>query len=213
MIERGGSTTARLIPVGHYLGPLFPGGDAPPSGYRLRLGSSTVEVLEPAIRAWILTHQEPAEASEPWSRTSLAAATTGEAVDTLFVAGLLVEVQVGSGDAVAFAKAHRLRGLMLCVGRDPDAPDVTLLGLPGEPAVALSWAGYQTWHHGHRAPNLWTACAAIAATRADPVTPAGVLREMLGGGLGDLLACGAAYLDAAGVEAGTRVDTAGALAA
>jgi hypothetical protein len=197
--------TVLLIPVGHFLGPLFPGGDARPSGYRLRLGSSTVEVSEPAIRAWLLTHQEPAEGSEPWTAASLAAETTRDAVDELFANGVLAEVGVGTGDSVRFAKTHRLRALMLCVGSDPDVPDVTLLGLPGEPAVALSWAGYQTWHHGHRATNLWTACAAIAATRADPVTAAGVLREMLGGGIGDLLACGAAYLDAADLAPGTGV--------
>ncbi len=199
--------SARLVPVGHYLGPFF-AGSGQPSGYRLRLGSSTVEVPEPAIRAWILTHQEPPEGSEPWTAASLAAATTRAAVDELFATGTLVEVNAGTGDAVGFAKAHRLRGLMLCVGSAPDEPEVTLLGLPGEPAVALSWAGYQTWHHGHRAPSLWAACAAIAATRADAMTPAGVLREMLGGGIGDLLACGAAYLDVAEVTAAGAVQAA-----
>lgn len=193
--------TMLLIPVGHHLGPLFSGGDVLPVTYRLRLGPSTVEVSEPAIRAWLLAHRAAADAADPWSRASLAAATTADAVVELFTAGLLVEVQAGTGDAVAFARRHRLRGLMLCVGRDSDQPDVTFLGVSDEPVVALSRAGYQTWHQGHRAPDLWTACAAIAATRPDPVTPAGVLREMLGGGLRDLLACGAAYLDAADLDA------------
>lgn len=198
--------TALLFPVGHYLGPHFSAGAEEPVGFRVRLGPSLRWLgSEPELVAWSTAHGlgELAD-DEPMTRESLIAnAQRLTDLDiTAAVAGLvdrrlLVEVDPASSEATAgFAKGYRLRALMLALGRDPEEPDAVLLGVAGQPAVALSELGYAMWRSGQHTPTLWDACHAVA--EADPAVtdPDTLLTELLGE-LHGLLGAGVAYLDAA----------------
>lgn len=194
-----------VFPVGHYLGPQYRAPDEPPVGHRVRLSPSLRWLgTEPELLAWMFAHGlGELTDDEPWTRPALVAhaqqladVDVAEAVERLVERRLLVEVDPAGAEAPGFAKSHRLRGLMLALGRDPDEPDAVLLGVAGAPVVALSELGHAVWHAGQSAPTLWDACHAVA--EADPeITDAGILLPELLSELHGLLGAGVAYLDAA----------------
>ena len=193
--------TELLFPVGHYLGPHFPAGADRPAGHRVRLGPSLRWLAgEPELLAWTLAHGlgELADPDQPWDRAAvialgweLAGTDLTGAVAGLVERRLLVEVDPAAAGAAGFARAHRLRALMLALGADPEEPDAVLLGAAGEPAVALSARGHAFWAAGQHAPDLWQTCRAVAGG-----DPPDLLDELLGE-LHGLLGAGTAYLDAA----------------
>ena len=193
-------TGRRILPLGHYLGPWHRAPGAPAQCHRVRVGREPRRLFsDEQFLAWVFAHGIPEELdADPWTRASVqerGRQATGlelsEAVDDLLAEGLLVEVGPEEADAAAFAAAHRLRGLKLGLGEDPAAPDGVLLGVPGQPAVAVSRFGYDVWLWGQRTPTLWSACERIAQARAAEVLPE--LIETLH----PLLATAVAYLDVA----------------
>lgn len=177
-----------VFPIGHYLGAHFKAGSEEPVGHRVRLGPSLRWLsTEPELLAWMFAHGlgELGD-GEPLTRESLigqawdlADTDLTEAVAALLERRLLIEV---GDDAAGFAKSHRLRPLMLSLGREEGE---VLLGVAGEPIVALSEPGYAVWRAAHHTSNLWDTCQTAAAELPELVD------ELHG-----LLGAGVAYLDA-----------------
>jgi hypothetical protein len=208
--------TELLFPVGHYLGAHYRGAAGQPTGHRVRLGPSLRWLgTESELLAWTFAHGlgESADQDQPWDRTTMieyAHWLTGtdltEAVTGLVARKLLVEVDPDDGvGADGFARSYQLRALMLALGRDPDEPDSVLLGVAGEPAVALSEFGHAVWQTSQRSPSLWDTCQAVAGSDPASADPEPLLPELLGE-LHGLLGAGVAYLDAAEGESHAGVE-------
>lgn len=177
-----------IFPIGHYLGAHFRAGSEEPVGHRVRLGPSLRWLgVEPELLAWMFAHGlGELSDDEPVTRETLigygwdwAGTDLTEAVAALLDRRLLIDVD---DDPAGFAKAHRLRPLMLSLGREDGE---VLLGIAGEPMVALSEPGYAIWRAAQHAPTLWDACQAAGAELPE------LLEELHG-----LLGAGVAYLDA-----------------
>lgn len=190
--------TSLVFPVGHYLGPHFSESGSTAGRHRVRVGPSLRWLgSEPELVAWSLAHGIAELADDrPWTRAvlvewgwQLADTDLTGPVAGLVDRRLLVEVDPAGTEAAEFAKAHRLRALMLALGRDPDEPAEVILGVAGEPAVALSELGYEVWQASQLVPTLWDACQAAGS----PLTE--LLSELHG-----LLAAGVAYLDTVEAE-------------
>jgi hypothetical protein len=199
--------SALVFPVGHYLGPHYPAGAEradEPVGHRVRLGPSLRWLgTRQELMAWTLAHgAEELPGDAPWTRPVLAAHAwqladidISDAIDGLIERRLLVEVDPAGEAAAGFAKSHRLRALMLALGRDPDDPGAVLLGTAGQPAVAVSEFGHAVWRAAQQASTLWDACHSIAESDPAVADAAAFLPELLSE-LHGLLGAGVAYLDA-----------------
>jgi hypothetical protein len=191
----------RIFSVGHYLGPYHrPGGGR--VEHRVRVGRALHHLRsDQHLLAWMYGHGVGEFASdEPWTRESLvdrarllADEDLAAEVAELVSGGLMVEVSAEGGRA--FAERYRLRGLMMCLGPDPDAPDEFLLGLPNRPAIGMTPLGRRAWLTAQHAPALWSACLTMAEREPEHDALA-VVNELLAE-LIAWLGAGVAYLDVA----------------
>lgn len=197
---------ALIFPVGHYLGENHPG-----ATHVVRIGRRQYELESgDQLAMWALAHgvpSGPASASEAaWTRTTaeavaraggISAATT--ALDDLLGRDLLVEVVPGTPEAGEFARACRVRPLLVGSGEHPTASGQYGLGaVPANPTARVDGFTYQLWMWGHVHDSLWHACETFARAEpdSDDANAEPVLDRLLPA-LQVLLTHGAAYLDEA----------------
>jgi hypothetical protein len=205
-----------LFPLGHYLGPFFPGPGADPDGHRVRVGHEVVTLFsDTEFTVWALAHGLPgstgstgssgATGDGPWTRESVEAAVreragadSGAAVDELLREGVLVEVRAGAADPVEFGRRHRFRSLLVGLGASREQPDRFHIGLTGRPLATVDSLAFELWEWAPLHPTLWAAWQAAAAVE----TALGGTEPVVDGALDRLqvlLAAGCGYLDVAHV--------------
>lgn len=202
-----------VLPVGHYLGPVHPARDTPPSHHAVRIGWEQARLAnQDQLDVWLLAHGVPAQLDQqPWTRESLlrTADETGvgnpdAALADLLGRRLVIEVALDEDSALTLARTYRLLPLLVGLGTGPGEP-LDVIGIPGllmalraEPRV------FELWQWAHLWPDLWSACAAVAEASADSAD-AGLSADRLDddglvsfgfGAAQTLIAHGAAYLDA-----------------
>ncbi|MEE6258881.1 hypothetical protein [Plantactinospora sonchi] len=196
-----------LFPVGHYLGAVYPGAEEPPAYHRLRVGDSVVRLFsEEEFGLWVLAHGLPGRpVDQPWTLAALAESVRRRdgrdvtpLLHELLAEGALAEVTPGTGDAVAFAHAHRFRSLLTGLGMSPDDPERFLLGLLGRPLAMVDEPTYELWQWAPLHASIWDVCRALAEVDPGPGGRPGDpelrLTEVLGR-LQVLIASSAGYLD------------------
>jgi hypothetical protein len=199
---------AWVFPIGHYLGPFFPGQGAPMDSHRIRVGQSLTQLFaEEEFAVWAFAHGLP-DRTGPWTRQEIEAAVqesgdTGTAagvIDDLIESGALAEVTAGTAAAVAFARSHRFEALLCGLGESDEQPDAFHLGLIGQPLATVDELAFDIWQWAPLRASVWATCEALATVdaimsggQADPEAMlAPVLRR-----IHTLLSHGAAYLDLA----------------
>jgi len=202
---------AIVLPIGHYHGAAHPGGGLPASYHLVRMGWEPVPLDdEGALDVWGFAHGLPAELERTgvWGRAEVLTAA-GEAgieeaeqvLDGLLDRGLVVELEPGTDEARDFARYHRVRPLLLGLGRPP-GETLDGLGVPGlTTALRAAPRVIEIWEWAHLWPDLWSACEGLAeaardtgSTEKSETDPGEVLVFALGA-LQTLVAHGAAYLD------------------
>jgi hypothetical protein len=203
-----------VLPVGHFLGPVFSAPDqTEPAGFEVRIADE-VESLDSSYgQVWGLAHGNPGDPEHPTrDRAGLEsdAAEAGVAdpaavVDGLLQRGLLAQLEPAGAAARSFAEQYNLFPLALGLGNTAERQDMFSLGMPEARRVVVGSHAYWLWRTAHRHRTLWDACENLGA-RPDPA-------ELLSGFLAMvpvLLAGSCAYLDrvapAAGPAAGSAVD-------
>ena len=195
-----------VFPVGHYLGPFFPGRDAAPGGHRVRVGHEVVTLFtETEFAVWALAHGLPG-AAEParWTRRSIEnavrernGAEAGGVVADLLRDGVLVEVGAGATDPEVFGRRYRFRGLLVGLGASRERPGTFHIGLTGRPPLAtVDGPAFEFWEWAPLHATVWDAWQAMAAVEttlggAEPVVDEALDR------LQALLTSGCGYLDLA----------------
>jgi hypothetical protein len=214
-----------LLPVGHYLGPVYPGRDAPPSFHVVRLGWQQLRLSDPEhLETWLLCHGEPDRATQDRANQDRTGgerdATVGTrsavlmtaaerdvadaepALEDLLDQGLVVEVTPDDAESVTrFARSHRLQPLLTGIGHDQEHP-LDMIGIAGL-VVALEAMPrvFEVWQWAHLWPDLWSAGQALAGAAAgQPDSPRSETDpdEVLAfvvGAVHTLVRHGAAYLD------------------
>jgi hypothetical protein len=211
---------AWVLPVGHYLGPYFPGPGTPMECHRVRLGNEIVKLANDAeLLVWALAHGLPGavphDSDRVWTRAAVTAVASqrGDAdltdtFDSLVSVGALVEVGPDAVDPAVFARRHRFQPLLSGLGVGPSRPDRVMIGLIGEePAAVVTVQVFELWQWAPRAGSLWelgqyrAAAASVLGDRDDGVP--GLLRR-----LHTLLAAGCGYLDLSAEAAASESTTA-----
>ncbi len=198
-----------VFPVGHYLGPFYPGENAPLKHHIVRVGWGTPKLPDDDhMSLWALSHGMSSRIGTiPWTRRAVEDAAHEAGMndpapifDTLLKLGVVVEL----GDPMEFAKRYRMQALMVGLGNTPDDPLHCGIGLPGvAPAVVVPLETYQLWEWGHLGNSLWHSCELLADVARETLPafpeeadPAYVLDRAIGG-LRTLIAHNVAYLDVA----------------
>jgi hypothetical protein len=196
-----------LFPLGHYLGPFFPGPGADLDGHRVRVGHEVVTLYgDTEFTVWALAHGLPGSSGDgPWTKESVETAVreqtgadAGSAVDELLRAGVLVEVGDGAADPIEFGRRHRFRSLLVGLGASREQPDRFHIGLTGRPLATVDGRAFEFWEWAPLHPTLWAAWQAAAAVE----TALGGTEPVVDGALDRLqvlLAAGCGYLDVATV--------------
>jgi hypothetical protein len=194
-----------VFPVGHYLGPFFPGQGAELDGHRVRLGHEIVSLLSATeFAVWALAHGLPGSVrTARWTRGSVEAAVreqagadSGGTVADLLRDGVLVEVGTGATDPVVFARRYRFRALLAGLGASHERPDRFHIGLTGQPLATVDGPAFEFWEWAPLHATVWDAWQAAAAVEtalggAEPVVDEALDRLQV------LLAAGCGYLDLA----------------
>jgi hypothetical protein len=194
-----------VFPVGHYLGPFFPGRGAELDGHRVRLGHEIVSLSSPTeFPVWALAHGLPGTIrTARWTRRSVEAAVrdrTGAGCDgvvaDLLRDGVLVEVGAGATDPVVFARRYRFRALLVGLGASRERPELFHIGLTGRPLATVDSLAFEFWEWAPLHATVWDAWQAAAAVEttlggAEPVVDEALDRLQV------LLAAGCGYLDLA----------------
>jgi hypothetical protein len=200
-----------VFPVGHYLGPFYPGRDADPGGHRVRVGHEVVTLFtETEFAVWTLAHGLPeaagAAGSVRWTRRSIETAVrqqngaeAGGVVGDLLRDGVLVEVGPGATEPAAFARRYRFRGLLFGLGASRERPGTFHIGLVGRPLATVDGPAFEFWEWAPLHATIWDAWQAAAAVEtalggAEPVADEALDR------LQTLLTAGCGYLDLAADE-------------
>ncbi len=212
-----GSDQALIFPVGHYLGPFYPGAGAELRHHGVRIGTNLYRLdTDQELAVWGFAHGVAGQFGPPtrWTRAAVESAHGGGAetaatLDRLLERELVVEVMPGTPDAAEFAGDVRLRALLMGTGHSAQHPGFYGIGpLPNETAVLVPAELFELWEWGPGFDDLWAACELFAAVNRDagatdasrPAEPAAVLDALLPQ-LHVLLAAGAAYLDEAAEKA------------
>ncbi len=188
-----------LLPIGHSLGVSADPATGEPF-HRVRVGPDVVRLPHDRFFVWALTHGAPERVEgELWGPdevldAAVGVADPGGALAGLIEDGLVASVVPGAPEALAFARTHQLRPLMLGLGNRPDDPETYEVGLPGEPLVRLGATLAHLYLWGHLRANLWVACEATGGVAEE--TPELILAATLES-LHGLLGPNAAYLDRA----------------
>lgn len=183
-----------VFPVGHYLGPFFPGPGEPMRCHRVRIGAEITSLLtDEEFAVWSLAHGVPGlPGGQPWARAAIVALVRerggGDVTETLaelVAAGALAEV----GDPAEFARAHRFNPLLLGLGASADRPGTIHIGLIGCPRATVDPATFELWQWAPLHASIWDLYDTLATTdgtvRVDDVLA----------GLHTLLTNGCGYLD------------------
>lgn len=205
------SPTPLVLPIGHYVGALYPTAGGALKYHEIRIGWSTFPLTDNEFHAWALTHGMPEEiAARPWTLDDArelsrrVGRSTPQAFDDVLRREYAVEVLPGSDDSVRFATQVRLRPLLAGIGNSAEAPLRYGLGLGGtQTVVSVDVLAYQMWTWAGVCDSLWHACriyarAAEAVPQFGPEDqdPERVLARALPA-VQVLIANGAAYLDEA----------------
>jgi hypothetical protein len=199
---------ALLLPIGHYVGSSYRAGRAN-APRQVRRAATCHELSDEQFAVWVAAHGTASAVNstvggrvaveEHLRETGLD--NVDELVAQLTDMHLLVEVEPGGGQAIEFAKSHRLVPLMLGLGNSVQQPDMFGIGFLHQPVLQVSHAIYDLWQWCAMDDALWATCqnAADVARRAgftDPglVDPEALLTGLLGS-LHALLISSAAYLD------------------
>jgi hypothetical protein len=204
-----GSDGSLLFPIGHYVGIQHRIGAAS-APRQVRRGATFHDLSEEQFAVWAAAHgsEEAIENDVPWQRRSVeqyesvaSLDRASEIIDDFLAGGLLVEVTPSDGQAIVFARSHRVVPLMLGLGNGPDEPDMFGIGFLTQPVIEVSHPIYDLWQWSAMDDSLWATCenAADVARRAgstDPesLDPTRLLTEFLGS-LHAFLLANAAYLD------------------
>jgi|RhiMethySRZTD1v2_1073278.scaffolds.fasta_scaffold09425_13 hypothetical protein len=193
-----------LFPLGHYLGPFFPGQGADLDGHRVRVGQEVVTLFgDTEFTVWALAHGVPGSSGVRGTRHAVEAALreqtgadAGAAVDELLRDGVLLEVGDGANDPVEFARRYRFRSMMVGLGASAEQPDRFHIGLTGRPLATVDGLAFEFWEWAPLHPTLWAAWQAAAAVEtalggSEPVVDGALDRLQV------LLAAGCGYLDVA----------------
>lgn len=209
-MTRPGSTPL-VLPIGHYVGALYPTPGGPLKYHEIRIGWSTFQLTESEFHAWALTHGMPEEVTaRSWTLDDArelsrrAGRSTPDAFDEVLRREYAVQVLPGSEESVRFAKDCRLRPLLSGVGNTAAQPLRYGLGLGGtQMVVTVDVLAYQMWTWAGVCDSLWHACQiyaraaeAVPQFGPDDQDPERVLARALSS-VQVLLANGAAYLDEA----------------
>src|SRR5690349_3582172 len=196
-----------LFPLGHYLGPFFPGPGADLDGHRVRVGHEVVTLFsDTEFAVWGLAHGLPGSAPSGAARLTRhtveaavreqTGADSGAAIDELLREGVLVEVGDGAADPVEFGRRYRFRSLLVGLGASREQPDRFHIGLTGRPLATVDGLAFEFWEWAPLHPTLWAAWQAAAAVEtalggSEPVVDGALDRLQV------LLAAGCGYLDVA----------------
>ncbi|SFQ22454.1 hypothetical protein SAMN04489713_124105 [Actinomadura madurae] len=177
-----------------------------PKGHRVRIADRSVRLSDEEVAIWRLTHgAADGTESRPLTRTMLDEQARADGhrepdrlIDRLLERGALVEASPGTADAVAFARRHRLRPLMVGFGNTAEEPSSFGVGYADQPVVRLPRDLYLVWQWSDLS-DLWATCERLAGAAAEPDSspssaPEGVVTRVLGA-LHFLLAHHVVYLD------------------
>ncbi|MEU7750858.1 hypothetical protein [Micromonospora sp. NPDC049171] len=199
---------AVLLPVGQFFGTFYPVAGSTERYHRVRLGDEVWELDDERFILWALAHgtgDRPAE--QPWTVSAAcdAAASQLPGVDSAsLLHGLLAEglaVEVAPGEAVEFARRHRVGTRMLGLGNSAEQPWLWSIGFFGHPVVRVTRTVYDLWEWCPSGESLWTMCQALAdeereagGTEPGLVDPEQLLTAFLGTAR-LLLTAGVVYLE------------------
>lgn len=194
--------TARLFPLGQYLGPFFPARNASMTSHRVRVGRSVIHLASgEELAVWGLAHglSGGERTDAPWTRAAMVDAAREQSgtdisgvLADLLAAGVLVEVAADTDREIAFVRGHRFRGLLHGLGSSADRPDLCAVGLMGHPLATVDLLAFEMWQWAPLHPSLHASCEAFAATEG--ATPEAVVSRVLDRAH-VLLAHSAGYLD------------------
>lgn len=164
-----------LIPVGQDLGPMSTdSADSAESRYAYRVfdGADLHDLDEDEYSVWSAAANDARPDDAAWG-SELAAALPDiddlrAVTDSLVERGLLVEVLIGSDDAIRFSALHRVDARMPVLGPSVDQPGDVAIGLPGWPLVAVSQDCANVFLYGPVFDDLWTVCGAVAEVTPTP---------------------------------------------
>jgi hypothetical protein len=188
-----------VFPVGHYLGPFFPGAGEPMDSHRIRVGGEVAHLFtDDEFAVWSLAHGLPGRPlGAPWTRAAIAAAVreqgggdVSDVLDDLLHDGPMLEV----ADGREFARRYRFHALLLGLGASPDRPGMFHIGLTGRPLATVDRLAFEVWQWAPLRASIWAACVVFA--EVDGASPDDLLDPVLAR-LHVLLANGCGYLDKA----------------
>lgn len=181
-----------VFPVGHYMGPFYPTRNGPAQHHIVRVGWDTPKLPdEEHVDIWALAHGLPARAfTVRWTRRAIIEAAdeagmpdASAILDNLADLGLIAEVTPGTEQAREFARAYRLKSLLMGLGNTPDDPVLDGIGLAGmAPIAKVRPRIYEVWEWAHLWPTIWQACeglAWVAQQSQDPHPPASDPEQVL----------------------------------
>ena len=185
-----------VFPVGHYLGPFFPGPGEPLHSHRVRVGGEITHLFtDDEFAVWSLAHGLPGRPlGVPWTRAAIAATIREQGRDMsdvladLLTDGPLLEV----ADGREFAHRYRFQALLLGLGASAERPDLFHIGLTGRPLATVDQLAFELWQWAPLRASVWDACVVFAGVAGAP--PDDLLDPVLAR-LHVLLANGCGYLD------------------
>ena len=165
--------TELVFPVGHQLGPYFPGDSEDPDYYEVCIGRTTYGLPTDEGRVWLLAHGRPGETPLTWPEYRRILIGSGIA-DVAGVAGrlandgLLQRVPDTGEQAVAFARRHRIMPMATAIGNAGEGiPDGRYaLGMPGHPFMYADDIEYWLWLWSPVHDSLAHACDELATSQA-----------------------------------------------
>lgn len=158
-----------LLPIGQFFGTFHPVAGSTERYHRVRLADEVWELDDQRFTLWALAH---GTGDRPAGQPSTASAACDAAADRLpgadnasLLHELLAEglaVEVAPGDAVAFARRHRVGSRMLGLGNSAEHPWLWSIGFFDHPVVRVTRTVYDLWERCPSGESLWTLCQALA---------------------------------------------------
>lgn len=158
-----------LIPVGQALGPERAEPTTAGHAYRVFDGAEMHKLDEAEYGVWSASRGEADAADAAWgpeqvlqSARQAGISDPSGVLHDLVDRGLLVEVLIGSEDAIRFCALHRVEARMPILGPGLDVPGGADVGSPGQPPAAVSADCANLFLYGPVYDDLWSACGAVA---------------------------------------------------
>lgn len=158
-----------LIPVGQDLGPEWAGTTETGYVYRVFDGAEVHDLDDDEYGVWSAAAGDLNSVDTSWD-TELTIATADRAgvadprgiMADLVERGLLVEIWIGTEDAIRFSVLHRVDARMRILGPSADLAGGAAVGVPGGPVTAVSADSANVFLYGPAFDDLWTVCGAVA---------------------------------------------------